>query len=90
MPAMAVGRLPTYRRPRSHGSAESGGTSDPVQGNRGKILDVDNGLHIFMTIHPSALLRLQDKEEKRSGYASFVNDLRSIERLVGLPQAKRT
>jgi hypothetical protein len=35
-----------------------------------------------MTIHPSALLRLQDKEEKRSGYASFVNELRSIERLV--------
>jgi hypothetical protein len=35
-----------------------------------------------MTIHPSALLRLQDEEEKRSGYASFVNELRSIERLV--------
>jgi hypothetical protein len=34
-----------------------------------------------MTIYPSALLRLQDEEEKRSGYASFVNDLRSIERL---------
>ena len=35
-----------------------------------------------MTIHPSALLRLQDEDEKRSGYASFVNDLRSIERLI--------
>jgi hypothetical protein len=35
-----------------------------------------------MTIHPSALLRLQDDEEKRSGYASFVNELRLIERLV--------
>jgi hypothetical protein len=35
-----------------------------------------------MTIHPSALLRLQGEEEKRSGYASFVNDLRSIERLL--------
>ena len=37
-----------------------------------------------MTIHPSALLRLQDEEEKRSGYASFVNELRSIERLVDI------
>ena len=58
------------------------GRAIPVQANRGKILDVDNGLRVFITIHPSALLRLQDEEEKRSGYASFVNDLRSIERLV--------
>ena len=58
------------------------GRAIPVQANRGKILDVDNGLRIFVTIHPSALLRLQDEEEKRSGYASFVNDLRSIEPLV--------
>jgi uracil-DNA glycosylase family protein len=58
------------------------GRAIPVQANRGKILDVDNGLRVFMTIHPSALLRLQDEEEKRSGYASFVNDLRSIERFA--------
>jgi uracil-DNA glycosylase len=53
-----------------------------VQSNRGSVLTVDNGLRVFMTIHPSALLRLQDEEEKRSGYQSFVNDLRSIERLL--------
>jgi uracil-DNA glycosylase len=58
------------------------GRAIPVQANRGKILDVDNGLRVFVTIHPSALLRLQDEEEKRSGYATFVNDLRSIEPLV--------
>jgi uracil-DNA glycosylase family protein len=66
------------------------GRAIPVQANRGKILDGTNGVRILMTIHPSALLRLQDEEEKRSGYASFVNDLRSIERLVEPPanQAK--
>jgi uracil-DNA glycosylase len=58
------------------------GRAIPVQANRGKILDVDNGLRVFVTIHPSALLRLQDEEEKRFGYATFVNDLRSIEPLV--------
>jgi uracil-DNA glycosylase len=58
------------------------GRAIPVQANRGKILAVDNGLRVFMTIHPSALLRLQDEEEKRLGYASFVNDLRSIQRLI--------
>jgi uracil-DNA glycosylase family protein len=54
--------------------------------NRGKILDLANGLRVFVTIHPSALLRLQDEEEKRSGYASFVNDLRGIERFGRAPR----
>jgi uracil-DNA glycosylase len=58
------------------------GRAIPVQSNRGSLLTVDKGLRVLMTIHPSALLRLQDEEEKRSGYASFVNELRSIERLV--------
>jgi DNA polymerase len=58
------------------------GKAIPVQSNRGSVLTPENGLRVFMTIHPSALLRLQGEEEKRSGYASFVNDLRSIERLL--------
>jgi uracil-DNA glycosylase len=49
---------------------------------------VDNGLRVFMTIHPSALLRLQDEEEKHSGYASFVNDLRAIERFIEPPKSQ--
>ena len=53
-----------------------------VQSNRGSVLIVDKGLRVPVTIHPSALLRLQDEEEERAGYASFVNDLRSIERLL--------
>jgi uracil-DNA glycosylase family protein len=59
-----------------------------VQTNRGAILNMENGLRIFVTIHPSALLRLRDEEEKRSGYASFVNDLRSIERLAEPPASQ--
>jgi uracil-DNA glycosylase len=58
------------------------GRATAVQTNRGSVLTVDEGLRVFMTIHPSALLRLQDEEEKRSGYQSFVNDLRLIERLL--------
>jgi uracil-DNA glycosylase len=58
------------------------GKAISVQSNRGSVLTAENGLRVFMTIHPSALLRLQGEEEKRSGYASFVNDLRSIERLL--------
>lgn len=60
----------------------------PIQSNRGKVLDVANGLRIFITIHPSALLRLQDEDERRSGYASFVNDLRSVEQLAKMSAAE--
>ena len=58
------------------------GRAIPVGANRGAVLDAANGLRVFITIHPSALLRLQDEDERRSAYASFVNDLRSVERLA--------
>ena len=58
------------------------GKAIPVQRNRGLVFTAENGLRVFMTIHRSALLRVQGEEEKRSGYVSFVNDLRSIERLL--------
>jgi uracil-DNA glycosylase family protein len=62
------------------------GRAIPIQSNRGVVLDLANGLRVLVTIHPSALLRLQDEEDKRSGYASFVNDLRSIERFAKSPR----
>ena len=54
------------------------GRAIPVMANRGRILDLENGLRVFVTIHPSALLRVQDEEEKGLGYASFLHDLRLI------------
>jgi DNA polymerase len=58
------------------------GRAIPVQSNRGSVITAENGLRVFMTIHPSALLRMQGEEEKRVGYAGFVSDLRSIKGLL--------
>jgi uracil-DNA glycosylase len=58
------------------------GRAIPVQSNRGAVLDAANGLRVFVTIHPSALLRLEDEDERRAAYAGFVNDLRSVARLA--------
>ena len=58
------------------------GRSIPVGANRGTVLDLEGGLRVFVTIHPSSLLRVEDEEEKRSGYAQFVNELRSVEQLA--------
>jgi DNA polymerase len=58
------------------------GRAMPVGANRGAVLDLAGGLRVFITIHPSALLRLQDEEERHSAYTSFVNDLRLIQQLA--------
>jgi len=60
------------------------GRAIPIETNRGALLDGANGLKVFITTHPSALLRLQDQEERRSAYAAFVDNLRSVERLAKL------
>jgi uracil-DNA glycosylase len=39
------------------------GRTIPVQSNRGSLLNLNKGLRVLITIHPSALLRLQDEEE---------------------------
>ena len=49
-----------------------------------RTVTLSNGLKVFVTIHPSALLRVQDEKDRRSGYAAFVNDLRSVQRLAQL------
>lgn len=43
---------------------------------RGKALPLDDGATAFVTVHPSALLRVQDEADKRRQYRLFVDDLR--------------
>src|SRR5689334_6233307 len=43
---------------------------------RGEPLSLDDGQRVLITIHPSALLRMQEEAEKRAAYAAFVRDLK--------------
>jgi len=43
---------------------------------RGQALLLDDGTKAFVTLHPSALLRIRDEADKRRAYRSFVDDLR--------------
>jgi hypothetical protein len=43
---------------------------------RGRSLPLDDGSKAFVTVHPSALLRIKDETDKRQAYSSFVADLR--------------
>jgi uracil-DNA glycosylase len=44
---------------------------------RGKPLDLADGTRLFITVHPSALLRIEDDDDKRAAYRQFVADLKS-------------
>jgi DNA polymerase len=43
---------------------------------RGRALPLEDGAKAFVTLHPSALLRIKDETDKQRAYRSFVDDLR--------------
>jgi uracil-DNA glycosylase len=49
---------------------------------RGAPIDLNDGARLVVTIHPSALLRIEDEADKRAKYREFVKDLKAAARLV--------
>ena len=49
---------------------------------RGKPLDLADGTRLFITVHPSALLRIEDENDMREAYRQFVADLKSAAELL--------
>jgi len=43
---------------------------------RGKSMDLTDGTRLVITVHPSALLRIEDDEARRAAYQNFVADLK--------------
>jgi DNA polymerase len=54
------------------------GRSLPVIANRGRFVDGPGGRGVFVTVHPSSLLRSPDEESRKRDYARFVADLASV------------
>jgi uracil-DNA glycosylase len=49
---------------------------------RGRPLDLADGTRLFITMHPSALLRMPDAADKRAAYRQFVADLKAAARTL--------
>jgi uracil-DNA glycosylase family protein len=49
---------------------------------RGQFVDSPAAPHVFATLHPSALLRLRDEEEKEEAFKHFVEDLSLIRKAL--------
>src|SRR5918999_3381345 len=45
---------------------------------RGKFLDGDSRAAVFITIHPSSIYRLREKEEQEKEYRRFVSEMKSV------------
>jgi uracil-DNA glycosylase len=52
------------------------GKITPINKNRGRLIDLDDGIKALVTVHPSYLLRLPDAEAKAREYKRFVDDLK--------------
>lgn len=52
------------------------GKLTPINRNRGRLLDLAEGIKALVTVHPSFLLRQPDAEAKAREYARFVADLK--------------
>jgi uracil-DNA glycosylase len=52
---------------------------------RGKLVESPLAPYVFATLHPSALLRLRDEEEKEAAFSQLVKDLKLITKALDRP-----
>src|SRR5713226_6460215 len=51
------------------------GKITPINRNRGRLIDLDEGIKALVTVHPSYLLRLPDADARAREYERFIDDL---------------
>ena len=52
---------------------------------RGQAIPLDDGAKAFVTMHPSALLRIKNQSDKERQYEALVDDLRLASESKGFP-----
>ncbi|RWB23098.1 MAG: uracil-DNA glycosylase [Mesorhizobium sp.] len=58
------------------------GKAVPVLKRRGEVIERDDGLRVFVTIHPSLILRIREQEDKDAERERFLRDMRKVKRLM--------
>ena len=66
------------------------GRAVTITRERGRPIELPDGQTVFVTVHPSYLLRVPDEDAKAREYRAFVADLRKIAELTGADQAATT
>jgi DNA polymerase len=63
------------------------GKITPINKNRGRPIELEDGIQAMVTVHPSYLLRLPDADAKAREYERFVDDLRMAVKLLNKARA---
>jgi uracil-DNA glycosylase len=58
------------------------GKITPINKNRGRLIDLADGIKALVTVHPSYLLRLPDEDAKAREYERLVSDLKIAAELL--------
>jgi DNA polymerase len=58
------------------------GKSIVVKKMRGEMVEREDGLRVFLTIHPSFILRIPDEAEKEAERRRFLNDMQAVKKLM--------
>jgi DNA polymerase len=60
------------------------GKAVPVTKLRGTTVEREDGLKVFVTVHPSYLLRIPDEAAKQAERRRFLDDMRQVKKLAGM------
>ncbi|MDG4882385.1 UdgX family uracil-DNA binding protein [Mesorhizobium sp. WSM4884] len=58
------------------------GKAVPVLKTRGEVIERGDGLRVFITIHPSLILRIREPEDKAAERERFLKDMRKVKQLM--------
>ncbi|WP_181170420.1 MULTISPECIES: UdgX family uracil-DNA binding protein [unclassified Mesorhizobium] len=59
------------------------GKAVPITKMRGDVIEREDGLRVFVTIHPSFILRIREQEDKAAARDRFLQDMRKVKGLMG-------
>jgi DNA polymerase len=60
------------------------GKAVPVTRLRGTTVERDDGLSVFITVHPSYLLRISDEAARQAERRRFLDDMKKVKKLAGM------
>ncbi|TJU98252.1 MAG: uracil-DNA glycosylase [Mesorhizobium sp.] len=58
------------------------GKATPVMKMRGQVIEREDGLRVFVTIHPSFILRIREAADKAAERERFLQDMKQVKRLM--------
>ncbi|RJT42495.1 uracil-DNA glycosylase [Mesorhizobium waimense] len=58
------------------------GKAVPVTKMRGQVIERDDGLRVFITIHPSFILRIREAADKDAERGRFLQDMKAVKSLM--------